>query len=164
MNDIIDFYKNVRKDDLISAYKHYLRTNNKKRKKGDGFGKMHGNGLERPKISREVYSWKEFSRLPKDVVILHTFVSGVDKEYITELTDKGFFKKERKVGVLPWKDANLPYLQWLWINNESYATIMYPEEFGFPPKDVRGQNYWNWIDKYNPEQKFGYNWDGRHDS
>ena len=125
---------------------------------------MQGNGLERPKISGEVYSWKEFSRLPKDVVILHTFVSGVDKEYITELTDKGFFKKERKVGVLPWKDANLPYLQWLWINNESYATIMYPEEFGFPPKDVRGQNYWNWIDKYNPEQKFGYNWDGRHDS
>jgi hypothetical protein len=162
MNDIIDFYKEIRKADLISAYKHYLLTNNRKRKKSDGFGKMVGNGLERPKISGEVYSWAEFNRLPKDVIILHTFVSGVDKKYITKLTDRGFFKTERKVDVLPWKDANLPYLQWLWINNESYATTMYPEEFGFPPEGVRGQNYWAWLDKFNPKQVFGFNWDGRY--
>jgi len=158
--DIIDFYKSVSREDLVMAYKHYCTTNNKLRKKSDGFGNDRGNGLERPKISGETYSWTQFSKLPKDAIIVHTFMLGIDRDYLQKLVDDGFFiAPEKEERVFPWETEEIPYLEWLWANNEDYATKMHPSVYGYPPHGVRGQNYWKWMDKHNPNQNFGPNWE-----
>ena len=60
MNDIADLYGGITKKNLIKGLKKYLRENNVRRKRSDGYGKMAGNGLERPEIEGVVYSWNEF--------------------------------------------------------------------------------------------------------
>ena len=158
--DIIEFYQTTTRDQLVEAYKHFCKTKNKKRKKKDGFGKAEGNGLQRPVINGETYSWAQYSKLPKDAIIVHTFMLGLDRNYLEALIDEGFFNKSKKdAEVLPWDKEGIPYLEWLWINNEDYATKMYPSHYGFPPAGLRNQNYWTWMDKYNPKQTFGSNWE-----
>ena len=160
MSDILDFYGTLSKADIMKAYKHYLTDNEKWRKRSEGYGKNEGNGLERPKVNGVIFSWTEFNQLPKDAIIVHTFMLGIDRPYLENLVEQGFFiEPVREVRILPKESEDIPYLEWLWINNEAHATRMYPSEYGFPPCGVRGQNYWNWMDKYNPNGIHGPNWE-----
>tara|TARA_B100000029_G_scaffold516724_1_gene633284 strand:+ start:7270 stop:7668 length:399 start_codon:yes stop_codon:yes gene_type:complete len=95
MNDIADLYGGITKKNLIKGLKKYLRENNIRRKRSDGYGKMAGNGLERPEIEGVVYSWNEFERLPKDVVVVYSFMKGCDIKYLIDLKEKGWFNRNK---------------------------------------------------------------------
>tara|TARA_R100000656_G_scaffold50469_1_gene40481 strand:- start:367 stop:777 length:411 start_codon:yes stop_codon:yes gene_type:complete len=88
-----DFYKGLHKSDLIRAIKQYLKENKMVRNRRDGFRKDAGNGLERPIINKETYSWNAFSKLPKDVIIVYAFMKGCDIKYLDHLKATGFFNK-----------------------------------------------------------------------
>ena len=156
MTDIIDYYKTLTKENLVSAYKHFLRENERFRKRKDGFGKNNGNGLERPKINGEVYSWTAFSKLPKDAIIVHTFMLGIDKPYLENLTKEGLFiQPSKEVKLPPWEKDDKSYKLWLWGNNKKQAIKLWPTYFGYPPNGIRGQNYWKWMDENNPNEIYG---------
>tara|TARA_R100000781_G_C4069636_1_gene124052 strand:+ start:845 stop:1144 length:300 start_codon:yes stop_codon:yes gene_type:complete len=80
-------YNSIHKSDIIKALKQYLRENNRKRIKADGFGRRRGNGLERPKIGKDYYSWRQFARLKKDIVLVYAISVGCDYQYITNKRD-----------------------------------------------------------------------------
>lgn len=93
MTDMMKLYKRITKSMLVKAYKHYLEENGRLRKRNDGFGTTHGNGLERPKVGGETMSWNEFERQPKDIIIVCLYTQGCDKEYLAKLEKDGFFSR-----------------------------------------------------------------------
>ena len=80
-------YNNIHKSDIIKALKQYLKENNRKRTKADGFGRRRGNGLERPKIGKTYYSWRQFAKLSKDIVLVYAISVGCDYQYIISNRD-----------------------------------------------------------------------------
>lgn len=80
-------YDEIYKSDIIKALKEYLKENNRKRTKADGFGRRRGNGLERPKIGKKYYSWRQFARLKKDIVLVYAISVGCDYQYIINKRD-----------------------------------------------------------------------------
>jgi len=98
MNDdaVLKLYEELNKTQIINAYKKYLEDNKRYRKKNDGFKGRGQPKLERPRISNVTLSWREFKRLPKASVIVHTFSEGCDTLYLTSLKNKGFFKETRE--------------------------------------------------------------------
>mgnify|MGYP003145317348 CR=1 FL=1 len=89
--DVVAYYHKIGRTKLIRGLKEYLRQNNRVRTKRDGFKKNAGNGLRRPNIGGVYYSWTEFSKLPKDVIIVFAFMEGCTPEFLQKLTDDGFF-------------------------------------------------------------------------
>ena len=100
MSKAVSIFKNTPKSNIIKAYRHYLKTNKRWRKKNDGFGKKNYCNLERPKINGEVYSWRQFAKLPKESVIVHVFTEGCDSGYLENLTEKGFFNPRDYTGLV----------------------------------------------------------------
>ncbi|QDP59665.1 MAG: hypothetical protein GOVbin1753_98 [Prokaryotic dsDNA virus sp.] len=81
-------YDSLYKSDILKAIKKYLSENNRKRTRADGFGRKRGNGLERPKIGNVYYSWRQFARLKKDVVLVYAISIGCDYDYIIKTKEK----------------------------------------------------------------------------
>ena len=95
MNEIVDFYGDFTKTEIIAGLQKYLRENKIKRKRNDGFGRDKGNGLERPNIEGVTYSWTKFKSLPKDVIIVYAFLKGCKLPYLKELKDSGWFTRKQ---------------------------------------------------------------------
>ena len=81
-------YDSLYKSDILKAIKKYLSENDRKRTKADGFGRKRGNGLERPKIGKVYYSWRQFARLKKDIVLVYAISIGCDYNYIIKIKEK----------------------------------------------------------------------------
>lgn len=89
------FYDNYHKKQLVKAIKQFKKDKDMRRTRGDGFKRLHGNGLKRPVIEDVHYSWNEFEKLPKDVVIVYGFMIGCNQEYIEKLDKENFFVPKR---------------------------------------------------------------------
>tara|TARA_E500000305_G_C3947768_1_gene200648 strand:+ start:327 stop:728 length:402 start_codon:yes stop_codon:yes gene_type:complete len=94
MNDVTDFYKDFSKSDIIVGLQKYLEDNKMHRKRSDGFGRDKGNGLERPVIEKKTYSWTQFKKLPKDVIVVYAFMKGCKLKFFHDLKESGYFTKE----------------------------------------------------------------------
>jgi len=129
MSDAVKAYQEYSKTDLLRAYKEFLRQNERWRKKRDGF-KHRGNGLERPSINDVVHSWKEFSLLPKDVIIVHTYMEGCDAKFLISLVESGFFTIDKK-DIQPWKTEGVDYKEWLWEHDRAKAIKWHPYHWGY---------------------------------
>ena len=91
-NAVLKLYSSLNKTQIINGYKKYLEENKRFRKRNDGIrGKP--SKLERPKIGEEVYSWKQFKKLPKASIIVYTFSQGCDVAYLSGLLDNGYFEQ-----------------------------------------------------------------------
>lgn len=77
-------YESIHKSDIIKAIKKYFVENDRKRTKADGFGRCRGNGLERPKIGKEYYSWRQFAKLKKDIVLVYAISIGCNYDFIVK--------------------------------------------------------------------------------
>ena len=82
-------------ESLSKHIKQFKKDKDMRRTRGDGFKRLHGNGLKRPVIEDVHYSWNEFERLPKDVVIVYGFMIGCNQEYIEKLDKENFFVPKR---------------------------------------------------------------------
>lgn len=169
MSDVVSAYKEYHKSDLILAYKEFLRQNKRWRKRKDGYNHK-GNGLERPTINGVIHSWKAFSRLPKDIVIVHTYMEGCDAKFLGKLTKGNFFKKKKKLAT-PWVHDNMDYKSWLWKKDRARAIKFHPYYWGYTRygdgdlvKTGVGQGQFNSIhaqrrerelDWYNPHRLYG---------
>ena len=97
MNELVNLYEDFSKADIIKGLQKYLVENKMFRKRSDGFGKDKGNGLERPIIENRTYSWSEFKKLPKDVIIVYAFMKGCKLPYLQNLKDTDWFNKDKKI-------------------------------------------------------------------
>tara|TARA_R110002020_G_scaffold180072_3_gene374011 strand:- start:4098 stop:4523 length:426 start_codon:yes stop_codon:yes gene_type:complete len=95
MNDITDEWKTYTKSDLIKGLKKFLGDNKIFRSKADGYKNLKGNGLERPVIEGNHYSWNQFARLPRDVVIVYCFMKGCNLDYLRNLKETDWFNKDK---------------------------------------------------------------------
>jgi len=98
-------YDAFKKSDLIKGLKKYLKDNKKTRTKVDGFGRRKGNGLERPRIDGKYYSWNEFTRLKKDIVLVYCFMVGCDLAYLTDLKKRDWFNVNKRIRSKAVKDG-----------------------------------------------------------
>tara|TARA_R100001530_G_scaffold113137_1_gene80119 strand:- start:109 stop:510 length:402 start_codon:yes stop_codon:yes gene_type:complete len=133
MNDITDFYKDFTKTNIINGLQKYLNDNKMHRKRSDGFGRDKGNGLERPVIENETYSWTQFKKLPKDVIIVYAFMKGCKLPYLKNLKDTGWFTKKKD---LREKRAT-----------EGWVSYYHMGQFVQKPPDFRLKN------EYKPKEK-----------
>ena len=90
-NDEVKNYRKISKKNLIRAIKEKFRRLNKTRTKADGFGNNKGNGLTRPQIGGEYYSWNQFAKLPMDVIIVYAFMNGCTPEFLKILEEEGYW-------------------------------------------------------------------------
>tara|TARA_R100001198_G_C5152257_1_gene161173 strand:- start:357 stop:662 length:306 start_codon:yes stop_codon:yes gene_type:complete len=94
--EAVNRYEGFHRKQLVKAIKHFKKNSEMFRSKSDGFGKnLNGNGLKRPVIENEHYSWAAFSKLPKEVIIVYGYMIGCDINYIEKLKEKDFFVPER---------------------------------------------------------------------
>lgn len=129
MSDAVKAYKKYSKNQLVRAYKEYLRQNERWRKRRDGFN-HDGNGLERPSINDVVHSWTGFAVLPKDVIIVHTYMEGCDADFLISLEERDFFKKPKKLAK-PWLHDKIDYKTWLWKKDRTRAIKFHPYHWGY---------------------------------
>tara|TARA_R100000458_G_C8204743_1_gene194158 strand:- start:438 stop:827 length:390 start_codon:yes stop_codon:yes gene_type:complete len=97
MNELVNLYEDFSKTDIIKGLQKYLVENKIFRKRSDGFGKDKGNGLERPIIENRTYSWNEFKKLPKDVIIVYAFMKGCKLPYLQNLKETDWYNKDKKI-------------------------------------------------------------------
>ena len=80
----------MKKSHLIRTYRQWL-LDNKKFNKSRKYGK-----LKQPIINGRRYSWSEFSRLPKDAILVHMISNECDMKYMDKLNQEGFYVESRK--------------------------------------------------------------------
>lgn len=84
MNDV-EMYMKMPKSTLIKIYRHMLNEKGlyaPKNNNGFGINKSKGPCLRRPKIDNKIVSWRQFNRLPKQVVIVHIYMDGINPDYL----------------------------------------------------------------------------------
>ena len=133
MNDVTDFYKDFTKADIISGLQKYLRDNKMYRKRSDGFGRDRGNGLERPVIENKTYSWTQFKKLPKDVIVVYAFMKGCKLPYLQNLKETDWYNKDKKI----WEQRK----------KKGWRTFYHMGHFVQKPPDFRLKN------EYKPKEK-----------
>jgi hypothetical protein len=95
MNNLAEQWQQFTKRELIKGLQKFLKENKMFRTKADGYKNLKGNGLERPEVDGIHYSWNEFFRMPKDVIIVYCFMKGCSLDYLLPLKEADWFNRRK---------------------------------------------------------------------